>query len=156
MKKTRTAESSTMPPRSRRSVLELCMTDYNLIVSPKGPWGVEKSTNGNYPQSRVFRIPCLQGSEAFRRGKPANLRPGGESARPRTQLRGGSQCGRRSGPGDGDGAGPEGVESDSHARDCRALRSSFFELRSAAFRPAGADDGEHRARHLAAAGTAVE
>src|SRR5438045_8269451 len=68
MKKTRTAESSTMPPRSRRSVLELCMTDYNLIVSP---WAYRASKKASmvitrkveFSASHVCRDPKLSDEE---------------------------------------------------------------------------------------------
>src|SRR5438045_7365000 len=68
MKKTRTAESSTMPPRSRRSVLELCMTDYNLIVSP---WAYRASKKASmvitrkveFSASHVCRDPRLSDEE---------------------------------------------------------------------------------------------
>src|SRR6266536_134965 len=68
MKYTRTAESSTMPPRNRRSVLELCMTDYNLILSPKALLASKKASmvitrKVEFSASHVCRDPRLSDEE---------------------------------------------------------------------------------------------
>src|SRR5512140_3219485 len=61
-----------MPARNRRSVLELCMTDYNLIVSPKPPAvskkGIEQAgmvitRKIEFSASHVCRDPRLSDEE---------------------------------------------------------------------------------------------
>ena len=132
------------------------MTDYNLIVSPKALGASKKAPmvitrKVEFSASHVCRDPKLSDEENQRiYGLAAN--PHGHGHNYVVEV----SAGGRARPGDRDGAGSEGVEGDSDARDCGALRSPFSELRSAAFRPGGADDGEYRARHLAAAGAAAE
>src|SRR6266849_704292 len=96
-------------------------------------------------KTRVFGFAPVSQSGDERGGEPACFWQMQQSARTRAQLHAGSDGGRRAGPGDGNGAGPEGVEGNSGAGNYAADGSPVFELRGGRAEGSDSDLREYRA-----------